>query len=70
MQQPIDILIMLTKEYLRLLEKRKEVQPNLSYSYERVSKARIQRAKINAQRNNVRCREWQIKIVKEKLYGL
>ena len=38
MQQPIDILIMLTKEYLRLLEKRKEVQPNLSYSYERVSK--------------------------------
>ena len=37
MQQPIDILIMLTKEYLRLLEQRKEVQPNLSYSYERVS---------------------------------
>ena len=37
---------MLTKEYLRLLEKRKEVQPNLSYSYERVSKARIQRAAL------------------------
>lgn len=46
MQQPIDILIMLTKEYLRLLEKRREVQPNLSYSYERVSKARIQRAAL------------------------
>lgn len=46
MQQPIDILIMLTKEYLRLLEKRKEVQTNLSYSYERVSKARIQRAAL------------------------
>lgn len=46
MQQPIDILIMLTKEYLWLLEKRKEVQPNLSYSYERVPKARIQRAAL------------------------